>query len=157
MYPIDDHRIHTAGLYATMQKSNELARNYFNNDLYNASVYCLADCIAIGYTLLEISNRTNCFADLPEDVGPAYMQGNLLTSPQLMCLAEKLYTDSHCLHIQHNNVYRAIYLVATELKTRGHIWTLLQMYPAPEFQYAIIGVFLFSYISGMSLYSRATS
>lgn len=157
MYPIDDHRIHTAGLYATMQKSNELARNYFNSDLYNASVYCLADCIAIGYTLLEISNRTNCFADLPEDVGPAYMQGDLLTLPQLMCLAEKLYTDSHCLHIQHNNVYRAIYLVATELKNGGHIWTLLQMYPAPEFQYAIIGVFLFSYISGMSLHSRATS
>lgn len=91
MYPIDDHRIHTAGLYATMQKSNELARNYFNSDLYNASVYCLADCIAIGYTLLEISNRTNCFADLPEDVGPAYMQGDLLTLPQLMCLAEKLF------------------------------------------------------------------
>lgn len=157
MYLIEGHRIHPTDLYAIMRESNELARNYFNGELSDASVYCLADCIAIGYVLLEISNQSNCFADLPEDVGPAYMQSNLLTSPRLLCLAEKLYTDSHCLHIQHNNVYRAIYLVATELKAGEHIWTLLQMYPASEFQYAIVGVFLFSYISGLSLHPHAIS
>lgn len=157
MYSIQSDETHTSDLFAIMRKSNELARNYFNNELDNVSVYCLADCIAIGYTLLEIYNRTNCFDDLPAEIGPAYMQGNLLTSPRLLSLAEKLYTDSHCLHIQHNNVYRAIYLVATELKAGEHIWTLLQMYPASEFQYAIVGVFLFSYISGMSLHPHAIS
>lgn len=151
MYPIQSAETHTSDLFDVMRKSNKLARNYFNNELSDASAYCLADCIAIGYVLLEISNRTNCFADLPEDVGPAYMQSNLLTSPRLLSLAEKLYTDSHCLHVLHNNIYRAIYLVATELKTGEYIGKLLQMYPAPEFQYAIVGVFLFSYISGISL------
>ena len=157
MYPIEDNRTNTTDLYAIMRKSNELARNYYRDELDDASVYCLADCIAIGYELLETSNLSNCFDDLPVEVGPAYMQGNLLTSPRLLSLAEKLYTDSHCLHIQHSNVYRAIYLVATELKAGEHIWTLLQMYPASEFQYAIVGVFLFSYISGMSLHPHAIS
>lgn len=157
MYSIQSDETHTSDLFAIMRKSNELARNYFNNELDNVSVYYLADCIAIGYTLLEISNRTNYFADLPDDVGPAYMQSNLLTSPRLLCLAEKLYADSSHLHIQHNNIYRAIFLVATELKTGKRIRKLLQIYPTPVFQYAIVGVFLFSYISGISFNSHAMS
>lgn len=150
MYPIGNSRTHTTDLYVTMRKSNELARNYYNNKLDDSSVYCLADCIATGYELLEISNLSNCFADIPAEVGPAYMQSGLLTSPTLLNLAEKLYIDSSNSKIKHNNIFRAIYLVATELKTGEHIWKLLQMYPSPEFQYAIIGVFLFSYISGIS-------
>lgn len=149
MHPIGNNRTHTTDLYVTMRKSNELARNYYNYDLDVSSVYCLADCIAIGYELLAISNLSNCFADLPDNVGPAYMQGGLLTSPTLLNLAEKLYIDSSNSKKKHNNIFRAIYLVATELKVGEHVWKLLQMYPSPEFQYAIIGVFLFSYISGM--------
>lgn len=149
MYPIGDNKTRTTDLYVTMRKSNELARNYYNNDLDTSSVYCLADCIAIGYELLEISNLSNCFEDLPAEVGPAYIQSNLLTSATLLNLTEKLYFDSFCMKIKHNNIYRAIFLVATELKIGEHIWKLLQMYPEAEFQYAIIGVFLFSYISGM--------
>lgn len=144
-------------LYGLMRKSNEMANNYYHDCLDTASVYCLADCIAIGYELLEISNLSNCFADLPYNVGLAYMQSSLLTSPKLLNLAEKLYNDSFSLKIKHNNIYRAIYLVATELKARERIWKLLQTYPSPEFQYAIIGVFLFSYILGMSSYPSSMS
>ena len=157
MYPIGDNRTRTSDLYVTMRKSNELARNYYNNELDDSSVYCLADCIAIGYELLEISYLSNCFADLPDCVGPAYMQSSFLASPKLLNLAEKLYIDSSSLNIKHNNIYRAIYLVATELKAGEYIWELLQMYPAPEFQYAIVGVFLFSYISGMPSYPSSMS
>lgn len=157
MYPIVDNRTRITDLYSIMRKSNELARNYYRNVLDDASVYCLADCIVIGYELLEISNLSNCFEDLPTEVGPAYMQSNLLTSATLLNLTEKLYIDSFCLKIKHNNIYRAIFLVATELKTGEHIWKLLQRYPSPEFQYAIIGVFLFSYISGMSSYPSSRS
>ena len=157
MYPIVNSRNHTTDLYVTMRKSNELARNYFRNELDEVAMYCLADCIAIGYELLETSSLSNDSADLPDNVGPAYMQSRLLTSPTLLNLAEKLYIDSSNSKIKHNNIFRAIYLVATELKKEERIWKLLQMYPAPEFQYAIIGVFLFSYILGITSLPRSTS
>lgn len=114
MYLISDSRTNTTDLYAIMRKSNELARNYYNNESDTSSVYCLSDCIAIGYALLELSNQSNCFANLPDNAGSAYMQSSLLSSPKLLNLAEKLYIDSCSLKIKHNNIFRAIYLIATE-------------------------------------------